>query len=245
MFATIKYISVAAIKETGVLTRVIQFCLIGAPTAVSWGSEYFQLKHLVIPTEWLIMTTAMIILGVLLFNVANRARILDDERKSRIKIDDPVCYLDPKGAEGPCLRTYRVRVHNLSPSETARNCQVKLIRMVNKDGVPSREEGRPFKLTLNNPRDILNQPLIEQFDIKPMDWKDVDLIQLNEKEPGAQVIMRYATQGYLGGDIAVGCPVDLCPHTLTIKAVAENAGPSVDMELSYWVENGRLEMKKI
>lgn len=232
MFATIKYISVAAIKETGNLARVIQTCLIGGPAAIRMAAEYFQLNHLVIPNGWLFMTTFMVILGVLLFNVAQRAQRLDDERKPRIKIDDPVCYLDPKGAEGPCLRTYRVRVHNLSPVETARNCQVKMIRMVNKNNIPSREEGRPFKLSLNSPRDILNQPHIEEFDIKPLDWKDVDLIQLNEKEPGAQVIMRYATQGYLGGDIAVGCSVDLCPHTLTIRAVAENAGLPVGPVIS-------------
>lgn len=207
-------------------------------------AEYFQLTHLAIPTGWLITTTTMIILGVLLFNVAHRARRLDDERKPRIKIDAPACYLDPKGAVGPCLRTYKVRVHNLSPVETARNCQVKMVRMMNKDGVTSREEGRPFKLTLNSPREGLNQPLIEKFDIAPMDWKDVDLVRLEERRPGEQVIMRYASQGIQDGDIAVGCPIDLCPHTLTIRAVTDNTGPPVDMELKYWVDNGRLEMTK-
>jgi hypothetical protein len=74
-----------------------------------------------------------------------RADILVKKLVPKINVDDPHCYTHPKDARGLALRIYRIRIHNTSPVEMIRNCQVVLDTMVNQAGISTKETGRAFK----------------------------------------------------------------------------------------------------
>lgn len=191
------------------------------------------------------LTLAIIVgLGILVFWFWRRLVYLEDKLVPKIKVHDPFYWTEPKNAQGKALRTYRLRIENLS-GELIRNCQVKLIDMVNKDNGSTREIGKPFKLSLENPPDILNAPLIQSFNISPMDKIDVDIVQFNETKPDTHIRMCFATQGSKDLNVGSGIPLVMCPHNLTIRAIAENS-MLVDRKFKFYVDgNGILQFEVV
>ena len=162
----------------------------------------------------------------------------------KIKIHDPFYWTEPKNALGKALRTYRLRISNLS-GELIKHCQVKLIDMVNKNNEPTREGGLSFKLSIENPPAVLNAPLTQSFNIAPFDSKVVDIVRFNETKPDIHIHLCYATQGPIDLNVYTEVPVGLCPHNLTIRAIAENSMP-VDRQFKFYVdEHGILQFEGV
>ena len=117
--------------------------------------------------------------------VAIRATTLEKRLEPRIKMDGPFIWTMPKNATEQALRTYRVRMTNIS-SEVLRGCRVRLVEMRNVNGEPSKEHGRHFRLSTDDPPDILNTPHTQTFDIPPKDYVDIDIAQLDERTPNSK-----------------------------------------------------------
>lgn len=198
----------------------------------------------VLPELHELTLTIVVGLGILAFSFWRRLVYLEDKFIPKIKMHEPFFWTEPKNAPGKALRTYRLRIENLSV-EAIKHCQVKLIDMVNKDNGSTRESGKPFKLSIENPPDILNTSLTQSFNISPMDKIDVDIVQFNETKPDTHIRMCYATQGPTDLNVGSGIPVVMCPHNLTIRAIAENSMP-VDRQFKFYVdENGILQFEVV
>ena len=108
------------------------------------------------------------------------------------ELSELIVWTEPKNALDQNLKsykTYRLRVNNIG-SDLIRDCQVRLIDMININNEPTREDGVVFKLKNDNPQQI---PYIQSFNISPGDFVDIELISFHEAQPRDHIRMRYAT----------------------------------------------------
>jgi len=161
---------------------------------------------------------------------------LEQKQQSRLKIEGPIPIVLPKNATGRALRTFCVKVTNLSTTDTIRGCGVRLIDMKNQLGIHSHERGRYFKKSVENPDVNLNHTFLETFDLAPRDWEYVDLIRYDERGSWNYIKMLYALQGNRDHSVITQCMVRDCPHDLIIRAVSKNGGPLEDLNLRFWVD---------
>jgi len=183
-----------------------------------WPNEWLLQNVLLLPT-WIPATIIFLVLfsAMLIVHVVR----LNHRLKPKLIIGPPVAVHTPKGAQNPNSVTFKVRITNKS-EENIDGCQVRLMEMVNKEGVHSVEEGRAFKRSLDNPTDILNLPHDTEFNIAPGGWEDVDLVQIDYRQPTPTIRMLYALQGIRDTKVVVWIPFDLCPHVMSIRASARN-----------------------
>jgi len=176
--------------------------------------------------------------------LAIKNEVLQKQLEPNIEVDGPFIWTEPKLTVGKALRTYRLRIKNTS-SELVKNCQVKLIEMFNKNDDSTREDGIPFKIKTDNPLDSLNMGYEQNFDISPNTFIDVDIIRFDErKENNNHIQMLYATKKHQISTNMV--PVNVCPHTMVIRASAENCPKAVDKKYKFWVNDvGLLKMEEI
>lgn len=172
---------------------------------------------------------------------SGKIKDLSKQLKPRISISGPFAWTEPKNCQNMhAYRVYRVKVTNDS-NTLIQNCSVKLINMVNVENRPTRNSGQAFKMASEN-SDDLSHRYKQKFNISPGDSEDVEIagfieegaLEENDVKP-SPIVMFYAQQGNMDRTRNV-VPIEMCPHELTIRAVAENT-PPVEMRLKYWVDD--------
>jgi hypothetical protein len=57
--------------------------------------------------------------------------------------------------------------------------------------------------------------------------------------------MQYALRGSRDLDVINRCPIASCPHTITVKVIAENAGPPIEIAMKYGIKNDKLWLARL
>lgn len=155
-------------------------------------------------------------------------------------------WTSPKLAKGKAIRTYRLRIKNIS-GETVRKCQVKMTAMINRVGEPTFYADLCFKLSTEEPDWAeYHQTYFNQFvDIFPNDHVDFDLIRLDERVDGAtHILMCYALRAQLDKSVGNAVPIERCPHILSLRVVAENCPTPLELSSTFYVDTtGLLKME--
>lgn len=200
------------------------------PELSGWAIAFFAMLPI---SSWVI--------GGILIKIVK----LEKKLEPKISLSDPNFTTLPKLAKGKAKRTYSLKVTNES-GELIKNCQVKLVEMLNVRDEPSKERGRPFKLSTESPPESLIGAVqhAQKFDIAPNDFIDIDIVYYNELSSTNLIRMCYALQGAMDHAVYVGIHKEDCPHRLTIRAIADNTVP-VETKLKYWLEEGMLRLEKI
>lgn len=206
----------------------------------------FALDHGVdvLPNITGVVATLLFSLLVIVPPFFKRIRQLEDAIEPKISVQGPIVFTMPKGASGRARRTYRLSLTNTSATLVT-NVQARLIRMVNRDGVESKEANRPFKRSLEDPPSILNASLSQSFNLPPGASEEVDIVEYDETSQGPHIRMCYALQGAKDANVYVAVPVAVCPHTLRIGVYGDNTFP-VFVEFSFFVDHdGILRFERV
>lgn len=182
-----------------------------------------------------VLSPLVVLFALLAFFFLKRLHELENRLAPKVSISDPVAYTEPKGTEGKAdLRTFKLVVKNVSAA-TVKGCELKLVSMLNKDGGQSKEVGRSFKQSLEDWKPGA-RPYSKTFDIKPGDSVDVDLVRYKEAQGGAHVTMCYAIDVTVDRSVYTGVSLDVCPHDIIVRAVAENSSEAVERTLRFYVD---------
>jgi hypothetical protein len=164
-----------------------------------------------------------------------RADSLEETKTPKVTLEGPRFVVEPKGAEGPAVREWRLKVRNISAS-VVRNCSAKKKSFVNAQGQQSDSINACFMLSRERGRPSGHH---EYFDIPPGGEEEISIATWNERDPREPVCMHYATPG-----IRNLIPLTRFPHDLTIAVYAENLAEPVSRHFEIGVVEGRLVMKE-
>jgi hypothetical protein len=224
------------------MARVIYIILFVVPTVIAGIVVFFDLGDPKDPLPWWFwaLVTAIVVLSIIIASLAKRGHRIELNAKPRIGIqfvpgDLGFEETGPKNADGLARRLFRISIQNLG-GEVVKNCSVKMVSMVDANGVHSAYPGIHFKRRHDNPPDVINRPHEQSFDIRPNDHEDIDIVELEEKTPNSMLVMKYALKGHSSMTVNNCLPRTFCPQSLTLKVVADNSMP-VEESFQFYVDD--------